>query len=145
VFAADPSVTAGLASSNVKTGELLSFGAVMLGVSAPTTATIRKVAIHAPQGNVEVTAFAVRPNPMASGHEGLGGLKIGLAEYGSGFLPGQAQTVLGVCPADPQAPTNAERLPRCLSWSMTVQIGSPDGKSTKTSTQTSKSQRLRNA
>jgi len=108
VFAADPSVTAGLASSNARTGQPVSFGAVMLCVSAPTTATIRKVAIHEPQGDVEVTAFAVRPNPMASGHEGLGGLDIGLAEYGSGFVPGQAQTVLGICPADPQAATAAE-------------------------------------
>lgn len=45
---------------------------------------------------------------MARGHEGLGGLKIGLATYGSGFAPGQAQTVSGVCPKDLLAPTNEE-------------------------------------
>ena len=82
----------------------------MLCVSAPASAAIRKVAIHDPQGSVSVTAFVIRPNPWPRGHEGLGGLNIGLAAYGSGFAPGEPQVVPGVCPKDVIAPTNDEAL-----------------------------------
>jgi hypothetical protein len=108
MFAADPSISAGLRSSNMTVGKPLSFGAIMLCMSAPGSATITKVTIHDVQGDVAVVAFAVRLNPMAVGREGLGALDIGLAEYGSGFDPAGTQTVQGACPKNLLAATNEE-------------------------------------
>jgi len=108
LFAADPSISVALSQSNITVGAPLSFGAIMLCVSAPSSATIQKVSIHDPHGAMQVDAFAVRPNPMASGHEGLGALNIGLAAYGTGFAPAEPQSVRGVCPKDLLAPTGEE-------------------------------------
>lgn len=80
----------------------------MLCVSAPSTATLTSVWIAGRQGDIHVEAFAVRPNPFTRGQLGLGAESLGLAEYGSGFVPANRQVVTGVCPKDLSAPTMEE-------------------------------------
>ena len=108
VFAADPSMSASLAMSNVAVQEPFSFGSIDLCVTAPARATIVGVSLSHVIGDVRVDAFAVRPNPFFAGEPMLGGQRITLVEYASGFQPNGPQVISGTCPRDLIAPTDAE-------------------------------------
>ena len=84
---------------DVPAGQPLSFGSLMLCVSTSGSAALKGVSLHEPTGNARVDAFAVRPNPFASGHDGLGADRQPLTAVGGGFLPGDPQVVSGACPA----------------------------------------------
>lgn len=79
-----------------------SIGAGLLCVAGSGMATITRVALHEPIGDIRVTAFAVRPNPYTRGQQGLGDERKLLSEIGGGFDPDAAQQVSGVCPSEAQ-------------------------------------------
>lgn len=106
-FAADPSIALTLTQPNEEPTESLSFGSIMLCVSAKASATITTVRLDQPQGDLRVEAFAVRSNPIPNG-PALGSEQGTLTEFDPAFVPADVQHVAGVCPADPSAPTPAE-------------------------------------
>ena len=124
VFAADPSVVLSLAQSDMRSTDVLSFGAMMLCMSPPGTAQLDGVRIDRPEGDIQVEAFAVRPNPMPAG-EGLGGLRTTLASFSPAFRPSEAQLVNGACPQDFSAPTLSEAA-ALTELGVQVRLGSGD-------------------
>jgi hypothetical protein len=54
-----------VAMGNVAYGEPRSVGAMELCLTSPGTATITRVTLHEPTGDIRVEAFGVRPNPYA--------------------------------------------------------------------------------
>jgi hypothetical protein len=98
-MAGDPGTAVGIGVANVPVDAPVSFGTVMLCVSAPGTAIVRSVAVHEPTGDIEVEVFATRPNPFARGLDGLGTARSTIADLRLDFDPA-ATPVAGVCPED---------------------------------------------
>jgi hypothetical protein len=99
--------SAGLSMSNRDYDVPASVGAMMLCLTSPGTATITRVALHEPSGDIRVEAFAVRPNPHTRGLDGLGTDTRPLAEIGGGFDPVGIQQVSGVCPTEAELDDSA--------------------------------------
>lgn len=95
-------VTAGVAMSDVPYDQPRSVGSMSLCLTSPATATITRVALHQPSGDIRVEAFAVRPSPVARGLDGVGTDSRPLADIGGGFDPGAVQRVSMVCPTEAQ-------------------------------------------
>jgi hypothetical protein len=93
---------ASVAMSNAAYGEPRSVGAMELCLTSPGSATITKVALHQPSGDIRVEAFGVRPNPYVRGLNGVGVQAIRLAEVGGGFDLDGVQQVSEVCPTEGQ-------------------------------------------
>lgn len=87
---------------NAAYGEPRSVGAMTLCLTSPGTATITRVALHEPTGDIRVEAFGVRPNPFLRGLDGVGVQAIPLAEISGGFDLGGVQRVSEVCPTEAQ-------------------------------------------
>lgn len=104
-----PGTAVGTGVRDVPTGQPVSFGSIMLCLSQPGSAALRSVAVHQPTGDIEVQAFAVRPNPFIRGLDGIGSARGAIADLHADLDPGApAKTVAGVCAADPAKPTDAE-------------------------------------
>jgi hypothetical protein len=99
-MAGNPGTAAGMRVEDVPLNAPLSFGAVMLCISSPGTATIRSIAVHQATGDIEVQAFATRPNPFTRGLDGLGSQRSTIADLHLDFAPAAPATVSGVCPDD---------------------------------------------
>ncbi|HEX8941428.1 MAG TPA: lipoprotein [Candidatus Limnocylindrales bacterium] len=100
---------AALGVQDVPTGQSVSFGSIMLCLSRAGSATLRSVAVHQPTGDIEVQAFAVRPNPFTRGLEGVGSARGAISDLHADLDPSApGKTVAGVCAADPTKPTDAE-------------------------------------
>lgn len=99
-MAGNPGNAAAIAMEDVPLDTPISFGGVMLCVSAPATATIRAVAVHQATGDIEVQAFAVRLNPFMRGLDGLGNQRSTIADLHLDFDPTAPATVSGECPDD---------------------------------------------
>jgi len=93
---------ASIAMSNVAYGEPRSVGSMSLCLTSPGVATITRVGLHQPSGDIRVEAFALRPDPFARGLNGVGTDLRPLAEIGGGFDPRGLQTVRMVCPTEAQ-------------------------------------------
>ncbi len=96
----DPGTAAAEGIHDVPLDTPVSLGGIMLCVSAPSTATIRSIAVHQPTGDIEVQAFATRPNPFTRGLDGLGNPVSTIADLHLDFDPAAPAMVSGVCPAD---------------------------------------------
>ena len=93
---------------DVGVGQPFSFGATMLCLSRPGNVVLRSVAVHQPNGDIEVQAFAVRLNPFLRGLDGLGGEASTIAGLKSDFDPdAPVKQVSGVCPEDPANPPDS--------------------------------------
>jgi hypothetical protein len=104
----DPGMAAGIGVDDVPVGAPVSFGGVMLCVSAKGTATVRSVAIHEPTGDIEVQAFATRLNPFTRGLDGLGTARSSIADLDLDLDPAAPARVSGVCAEDDEtAPSGA--------------------------------------
>jgi len=88
-----------MAVDDVPAGQPLSFGSLMLCVESAGAATVTGVDLDQPAGNARVDAFAIRPNPFASGQDGLGADRKALTDVAGGFVPANPQVVSGPCPA----------------------------------------------
>lgn len=93
---------ASVAMSNAAYGEPRSVGSITLCLMSPGRATITRVALHEPSGDIRVEAFGVRPNPYLRGLDGVGAMAVPLAEIGGGFDLGGVQQVSEVCPTEAQ-------------------------------------------
>ena len=99
-MAGNPGTAAGTGLGDVALNAPVSFGGVMLCVSSPGTATIRSVAVHQATGDIEVQAFATRPNPFTRGLDGLGDKQSTITDLHLDLDPSAPATVSGACPGD---------------------------------------------
>jgi hypothetical protein len=122
--------TASLSMSNAEFDMPLSVGSMSLCLTSPGTATITRVAMHEPTGDIRVEAFALRPDPYTRGLNGVGAQKIPLADVGGGFDPGGIQQVSVVCPteaqrSDPTFESTDDEFAVQVSWSSGDVSGGP--------------------
>jgi hypothetical protein len=104
-----PGTAVGMGVRDIPTGQPVSFGSIMLCLSQPGSAAIRSVAVHQRTGDIEVQAFAVRPNPFTRGLDGIGSARGAIADLHTDLDPNAPnKTVAGVCAVDPAKPTDAE-------------------------------------
>jgi hypothetical protein len=94
--------TASVAMGNAAYGEPRSVGSMSLCLTSPGVATITRVALHEPTGDIRVDAFGVRPNPFVGGLDAVGTTTVPLEEIGGGFELGGVQQVSEVCPTEAQ-------------------------------------------
>jgi hypothetical protein len=100
---------ASVSTSDVSTGEPVTFGTAMLCLSRPGTAVLRSVAVHQPTGDIEVQAFAVRPAPFALGLDAVGSARGTISDLQTNLDPNAAvKSVGGVCATDPANPSPSE-------------------------------------
>ena len=96
----DPSASVSSSINDVPYRQALTVGSIMLCVTSSATATITNVSVHAPQGDIHIDAFALRPNPYYRNQPFEGQDFKPIAEIGNGFSPAAVQQVAGVCPQD---------------------------------------------
>ncbi|HET6380165.1 MAG TPA: hypothetical protein VFH63_03910 [candidate division Zixibacteria bacterium] len=93
--------TARVAMSDVPHDQPRSVGSMSLCLTSPGTATITRVALRQPTGDIRVDAFAVRPSPFARGLDGVGTTREPSPDWRR-FDPGAVQQVSLVCPTEAQ-------------------------------------------